>query len=164
MNGLVLLLIHAGATWFMVGLIWFVQVVHYALFDRVAPGSSPAPGITPDGGEGYARYQADHMRLTTWVVGPAMLVEVVTGVMLLFMRPAGVAMWMVWVGLALIGVLWLSTALLQVPMHRKLEAGFDAAAHARLVGTNWLRTAVWSARGVLVGWMVYVTAASAAGA
>ena len=31
------LLAHAAATLFMVGLIWFVQVVHYPLFARVGP-------------------------------------------------------------------------------------------------------------------------------
>ena len=30
-----LLLLHAAATLFMTGLIWFVQVVHYPLFARV---------------------------------------------------------------------------------------------------------------------------------
>lgn len=31
MNGVPILVVHAAATWFMVGLIWFVQVVHYEL-------------------------------------------------------------------------------------------------------------------------------------
>lgn len=30
-----LLLVHAAATWAMVGLVWFVQVVHYPLFAQV---------------------------------------------------------------------------------------------------------------------------------
>jgi hypothetical protein len=29
------MLVHVGATLFMVGVIWFVQVVHYPLFSRV---------------------------------------------------------------------------------------------------------------------------------
>jgi hypothetical protein len=44
-----LLLAHAAATLFMVGVIWFVQLVHYPLFaasaGRVSP---PTPGVTPD--------------------------------------------------------------------------------------------------------------------
>ncbi|MFY0528690.1 hypothetical protein ACN28I_37835 [Archangium gephyra] len=40
------LLAHAAATLFMVGLIWFVQVVHYPLFSRVVgpPRSPPTRG------------------------------------------------------------------------------------------------------------------------
>ncbi|HEX2205610.1 MAG TPA: hypothetical protein VHG91_20025 [Longimicrobium sp.] len=49
-------------------------------------------------------------------------------------------------------MVWLSTALLQVPMHGRLERGFDAAAHRRLVATNWVRTVAWTARGVLLLW------------
>jgi len=47
------------------------------------------------------------------------------------------------------GVIWMSTWLWQVPAHRRLEAGFDAAAHLRLTRTNWVRTAAWTARSVI---------------
>ena len=52
------------ATVFMVGLIWFVQIVHYPLYANV-------------GREQFPEYEALHNRLTTWVVGPAMLLEMV---------------------------------------------------------------------------------------
>jgi hypothetical protein len=46
-------------------------------------------------------------------------------------------------------VIWLSTALLQVPLHNLLARGLDREAVARLVQTNWIRTAAWSARAVV---------------
>jgi len=144
-----LLLVHAGATWFMCGLIWFVQVVHYVMFDRVSAA-------------GYVRYQADHMRLTTWVVGPAMLVEAASAVALVALRPAGVPMSLVWAGLFLVVALWASTAAVQVPAHRRLSLGFDPAAHRRLLRTNWLRTAMWTARGLLALWMIHAAMTDAA--
>ncbi|NBC10836.1 MAG: hypothetical protein GVY24_03760 [Planctomycetes bacterium] len=144
-----LLLVHAGATWFMTGLIWFVQVVHYAMFDRV--GDAPAGSA----GQGYVRYQHDHMRLTTWVVGPVMLVEAATAAALVVLRPVGVPGSLAWAGLLLVVALWASTAALQVPAHRRLTLGFDPAAHRRLLRTNWLRTAMWSARGILALWMIH---------
>ena len=52
-------------------------------------------------------------------------------------------------GLALVGVIWMSTWIWQVPAHRRLEAGFDAAAHRRLTRTNWVRAAAWTARSVI---------------
>ncbi|MDY7094879.1 MAG: hypothetical protein SX243_18045 [Acidobacteriota bacterium] len=132
-----LLVTHVGATLFMVGLIWFVQVVHYPLFDRV-------------GEQGFAVYERLHTLRTAWVVVPPMLLEAATAVLLLSRRPAGVSSTQVLLGLGLLLVIWLSTAFLQVPRHQQLAAGFDSTVHHTLVLTNWLRTIAWSARGVLV--------------
>lgn len=131
-----LLLTHAAATLFMFGVIMIVQVVHYPLFARV-------------GVDGFAAYEAAHTRLITFVVFPAMVIELGTALLLVWQAPAAVPAWQVWAGLVLVGVIWLSTALLQVPLHGTLARGFDAAAHARLVGTNWIRTAAWAGRSVL---------------
>lgn len=129
------------ATLFMTGVIWFVQVVHYPLFARV-------------GEAGYITYQNLHAQRTTWVVGPAMLVELATSALLLVQPPPGVALWQTGLGLALVGMLWLSTFLLQVPRHAALGEGFDGEAHRLLVRTNWLRTVVWTLRAFLVLWML----------
>ena len=131
------LLAHAAATLFMTGLVWFVQVVHYPLFARV-------------GAAGYGRYQTEHMRRTGWVVAPAMLAELGSGIALLWLRPAEVAAAWVWLGLALLAVVWASTALVQVPRHGRLVAGWDERAGRELVATNWVRTAAWSVRALLV--------------
>ena len=124
----------------MVGLIWFVQLVHYPLFGAV-------------GAEGFRGYSLSHQRLTTWAVGPAMLLEGATGGWLALRPPEGVARAPLVVGLALLGVIWLSTALVQVPRHAILGAGYDARAHRTLVASNWVRTAAWTARGALVLWI-----------
>ena len=131
-----------ASTWFLAGLIWTIQLVHYPLFDRV-------------GREGFAAYEGAHARMITPLVGPVMLLEAMTAVLLVVSRPRFVPAWAAWTGLALVGVAWLSTFLLQVPMHGTLARGFDAEAHARLVGTNWIRTAAWSARALLCAWCAH---------
>lgn len=78
-----------------------------------------------------------------------MLVELACTALLAAAPPPGVPAWMTWLGVGLLGVVWLSTGLLQVPAHGRLAGAFDAGAHARLVGSSWLRTAGWSARGIL---------------
>jgi hypothetical protein len=88
------------------------------------------------------------------VVIPFMLLELVTAGLLLWWRPAGFPLWAAWTGAALVAVAWLSTFLLSVPQHNALLGGFDARAHALLVGTNWVRTLVWTARGVLIFWFL----------
>ena len=127
-----LLAAHAFVTLFMTGLIWFVQVVHYPLFNRV-------------GKTDFAAYQAHHARRTGRLVGGPMLLELGLGVALAW-SPGGA---LAWCGLGLLGIIWLSTAIGQVPAHHRLEKGFDQAAHRRLVVGNWVRTIAWSMRGVL---------------
>jgi hypothetical protein len=134
------LLAHLAATLMMVGVIWFVQIVHYPLFARV-------------GSEGFTLYSEAHSRLTTYVVGPPMLLEAATTLLLVFRRPEEIPLAAAIIGLSLVAIIWLSTVLLQVPRHTTLGLGFDHAAWSGLVLSNWVRTAAWSARGMLVLWM-----------
>lgn len=135
------LLAHAAATWAMTGLIWFVQVVHYPLFSRVDAA-------------GFAAYEAVHASRTTLVVGPLMVLELSTAIWLAMTTPPGLARSLAWTGLALVVVIWLSTGLLQVPQHAVLARGFDPAAHALLVTTNWVRTIAWTLRGLVALWLL----------
>lgn len=138
--GAILLLAQAAATLFMTGLIWFVQIVHYPLFAQV-------------GAAEFARYEQLHSTRTTLVVGPVMLIEMAAAIGLLLV-PSTAPRWMTWTGAALLILIWASTFLLSVPRHAELAAGFLPAAHRRLVLTNWIRTAAWTARGALALWMV----------
>ncbi len=132
-----LLLVHAAATLVLFGVILVVQVVHYPLFEQVGAGH-------------FAAYEAAHTRRMTYVVVLPMLVELATAVALAAWRPPELPAWQVWTGLALVAVIWLSTGLLQVPLHHALRSGFDPSAHRRLVATNWIRTAAWGLRAALV--------------
>lgn len=134
-----LVLIQVGATWALVGLIWFVQLVHYPLMAAV-------------GGEGFTRYQAAHVQRTSWVVVPLMLLEAASSLALIFVSSPLVHPGEATLGLGLLAGVWTSTFFLQVPLHERLAEGFDPRGHRSLVRTNWIRTALWSARGVLVLW------------
>lgn len=131
------LLVHLGATLFMAGVIWYVQIVHYPMFDMADRA-------------GFAAWEARHSALTTWVVAPAMLVEAATGLWLAASPPRGSDAAALWLGVALLAVVWLATAFLSVPLHGRLSAGWDAEAHRLLVATNWVRTTAWSLRAALV--------------
>jgi hypothetical protein len=138
----VLLLAHLAATLFMLGVIWFVQIVHYPLFAQT-------------GSADFRVYEQQHTALTTWVVAPPMLLELATALFLCWFKPAGVSTWQLAIGLALLAVIWLSTTLVQVPCHNLLSQGFDSVVHQRLVWTNWIRTTGWSLRGMLILWMAW---------
>ena len=139
-----LLVTHLAATACMCGLIWCVQVVHYALFDGVGP-------------DGFAEYERRHQRAISWVVGPFMAVEGVTALLIAGVLRDEVGLALIAAGLGLLAVIHASTVLLQVPDHGRLAGGFDPAVASRLVRTNWIRTAGWTARTVVAAAMIVVT-------
>lgn len=124
-----------GATWSMVGLIWFVQLVHYPMLAAFSAGTPTAA----------ARF---HQRRTSWVVGPLMASEGLAVLGLLVWRPAWLPLVAVLGAGALLAVALASTALVQVPLHGRLADGHDAEAAARLVRTNWVRTVAWTGSGL----------------
>ncbi|MFG0260045.1 MAG: hypothetical protein ACF8LK_06800 [Phycisphaerales bacterium JB041] len=144
-----ILAVHAAATWIMTGLIWFVQLVHYPLMARV-------------GREGWTDYERAHQARTTWIVAPVMLVEVLSAVWLLIAAHSEVgppevsaAVPALWVSASLLVVVWASTFLIQVPLHARLSGAYSDRAHALLVRSNWLRTAAWTGRAVLLVLVVH---------
>jgi hypothetical protein len=130
-------LAHLFSTLFMMGLIWFVQVVHYPLHRYV-------------GEQEFNKYQSKHVERTGYVVGIPMLIEISTSVYFLFDPIPGISPNLFVLGLVLLMISWLSTALLQVPCHNALQKNFSVAVHSRLVNGNWIRTFAWSSRGILV--------------
>ena len=127
-----ILLIQILATAMMTGIIWFVQIVHYPLFTKIPK-------------EGFTRYEQAHTVRTGWVVAPLMVLELGTALLLLFYRPLSTSP----IYLAALGCLiliWLSTFLVQVPLHGVLEKQSDHRAMLLLDRTNWIRTILWSLR------------------
>jgi hypothetical protein len=137
--GLIAFLANLASTWFMTGLIWFVQIVHYPQFDGV-------------GADAFVAYHHRHTRMTTFVVGPPMLIEMLSSLALLWVGHTLMPAWAAWTGLALLAMVWFSTAFLQVPRHDRLAGGWDEKAGRFLCTSNWIRTFAWSARGALLLW------------
>jgi hypothetical protein len=133
-----LLVVHAASTFSMLGLIWFVQIVHYPMLARYSRGD-------------FGAVEREHCDRTGFVAAPLMLAEAFTGVLLLvggFHTPLFLA------SMALLGLVWLSTFLLQVPCHRALVAGWNERAHRRLVATNWIRTIGWTLRSLIIAFIL----------
>ena len=131
-----ILLIQLVATCFMTGVIWLVQLVHYPLM----------AGWPHDQ---FGRWEEMHRVAIGPVVMPMMIVEGLAVIALVLRRPAGLPRWMAWTGLVLLGGIWTSTIALQIPCHDILSQGWDEAAFHRLVGTNWIRTVLWTMRSAL---------------
>ncbi len=126
----------------MTGVIWFVQLVQYPSFARVDPASFPA-------------FHAQHSSAISIIVAPLMIIEAVSAIAFLWMPLRVQTTGQIWLGIGLVGIIWASTFLLQVPAHTRLGAGFDEATWRMLVNSNWLRTVAWSARAALVSYWLY---------
>lgn len=140
-----LLVLHLVATAMMAGLIWFVQVVHYPLFNAVGEHES-------------VPYAHEHQRRTSYVVGAPMAVEGVTALLLFFRPPRGLGSVWPFVGLVLLGIVHASTVFLQVPQHGRLAQAHDPERVRFLVRSNWIRTVGWTARAVLAAVLVIAAA------
>ena len=136
-----LLFVHFISVLLMVGIIWFVQIVHYPLMADV-------------GQEGFRRYSQRHIERTQWVVSGPMLMEALTAAAMLAWYPLHLLSPILMVAEVMLLVVWLSTACLQLPLHWRLTQGFDHQRLQKLVRSNWIRTIAWTARAVLVGFVL----------
>lgn len=127
-------------TFGMFGVIWVIQLVHYPAFAYAEAGS-------------FARLHQLHTTGISLLVVPLMLAELGAAVGLCVL-PDNVQLWQ-WVLLGLVLLLWLSTFLLQVPLHSQLGQRLDPQIVHKLVQTNWIRTVLWSVKALIVGWMVW---------
>lgn len=95
----------AVSTFAMTGVIWLVQLVQYPSFRRV-------------GAAGFGEFHRHHCAAIGLVVGPLMVVEFLTALLL---AAVGEPSWF-WQGmLGLLLVLWLSTGLWQGRLHSRLS-------------------------------------------
>ena len=86
-----------------------------------------------------------------------MLTEIVSALFLLVITHmdagpavARTAIPALWIGACLLGAVWASTFMVQVPLHNRLSNEYSDRVHASLVRSNWLRTAAWTGRATLV--------------
>ena len=145
MVGWAILAANVAATLYMTGVIWFVQIVHYPLMATVPPAS-------------FTTYAIAHQRLTTWVVGPAMLVEAITSVLLVRWQPSGVQPTIAISGLLLIIFIFYRTGFVQVPQHRRLATEYNQEICRKLVISNWWRTIAWTMRSAIVLYLLMACA------
>ena len=123
---------HVFSCFFMTGVIWIVQLLVYPFFKMVGKN------------EFHPLHQF-HMQKITWVVAPVMTVELLTGLYLLILSPELLFIF----NFVSVGILWLLTALINVPTHNHLNAESEAS-KTNLVLRNWPRTIIWTIRSIFL--------------
>ena len=128
------LLIHSFFTIFNTGLIWTIQIVHYPLFLKV-------------GEQNFLDYEGQHTSKISRLVIPSMIFELITSILLVHLNGIESIFGLL---LLLLSFIWLSTFLIQVPLHRSLSKAYDSQNIYRLVHTNWIRTLIWTIRSFIL--------------
>ncbi len=136
-----ILLANFVATCLMVGVIWFVQWVHYPMLAQI-----PVDRAVETANE--------HQRRTGQVLAIPMAVEGFTTLGLLVSRPESVQIFWPWFGAVLLAVALGGTVFVSVPLHAKMAANPTTDIGRRLVVTNWPRTIAWSLRAVVCSVMI----------
>lgn len=134
------LVVHAGTTCFMGGLVALVHRVHYPMFARLGDGDA------------VRAYAAEHARRITPVVAPAMLLEGVTALAVLAWSWAGplegLRAWST-AGAVMLAAVWALTFFALVPLHAQIQRTGQAGLVASLVAWNRWRTLAWLCRAVI---------------
>ena len=125
-------IVHIFTSFFMCGLCWFVQIVHYPLFLAIRTEDFPV-------------YEQKNF-VTAYVTVPTMVVELLTGLYLLYQHQE----LLYYLNVALLVIIGLSTAIFQVPMHLKLMKEADVPLIHKLIKTNWIRTIAWTLRAIIL--------------
>lgn len=129
-----LTLIETSTTWALVALIWVVQLVHYPAFLYIDMAKAAA-------------FHQMHTQQITLVVMPLMLLELSLAVWRCTLK---LPFWATYLPLVLVTIIWLSTFLIQVPLHHQLGNSWEEPIVDRLIKTNWIRTILWTVKGVLL--------------
>lgn len=158
----------------MTGVIWFVQVVHYPLFAKVGEsafttyeslhtirtGWVVAPMMILELGSTclllvekpkFLMNPDQNLNLLSNPDHGLDLLSPHHGVELLSPHPS------LLIGLLIactLGV-WASTFFIQVPLHGQLLGQGDQYIIQRLVASNWIRTALWTTKSLLLLWIVW---------
>lgn len=133
---------HTFFTLAMFGLMWAVQIVIYPQFRSVDPAQ-------------FSAYAGDHSVRIVWALALLAPAEVVFAGWLWFDTPPGLGRSAVFVSGLLLAIGWVATAIWYGPLHEKFTGPYDADLIARLINTNWLRTALWTARAVMASWFLW---------
>lgn len=127
-------LIHLSSTSFMCGLIWFVQLVHYPTFIFVNK-------------DDFTEFEKFHCDRTSLVVVPAMLAELLSA-FYIFINGNPNELFII--SLIPLGLIWLSTFIIQTRQHQILISGYSLDSIKDLVKYNWIRTFLWTTRLILL--------------
>ena len=125
--------VHFLSTSLMVGIIWVIQLLHYPTFHFIKESN-------------YVEFQHFHMQRISFIVVPAMILELLSAFMLVYYIRSN----LLTVCLIILLVIWLITFVFFTKLHQSLLGGYDKIIVDKLVQINWSRTVLWSLRLIIL--------------
>ena len=121
----------------LVAIIWIIQVLHYPTFRFIDPNKE-------------LEFHKFHTFSISPLVAPLMVAELILVSLGLYLDFTYLTI----AQIVLVILIWLSTFLIQVPIHQKLSNDYKRELVHRLIKTNWIRTICWTVK--LIGMMVFL--------
>ncbi len=123
----------------MVGVIWVIQLVHYPSFHFIDKAI-------------YDSFQKFHMNKISIIVIPVMILELATGFLLLIGNSKNI---LIIISFGILILIWGITGLFFSDAHGKLISGYNELIVNKLVSMNWIRTALWTFKMILLLYLSY---------
>jgi hypothetical protein len=124
--------IYIFCSFYMTGVIWIIQLIHYPAFLEITDSN-------------FIAFHQRHSTVMLILVGPIMVVELLT--VLVLAREFEI-FWLVQAAMTIL--LWGLTFFVSVPIHNKLAQGQKKELLEKLTSTNWPRTLIWTAKAGLL--------------
>jgi hypothetical protein len=123
--------VHFATTWALIGAVWFVQVVYY-------------PALRLFSKDEFKELERFHIRRTSALVLPVMLLEGITAIILAFQGPLLIF------NAFLLALIWGMTFGGCFPTHVKLKEGYSERLYQRLTDIHAARVGLWTLRGIIL--------------
>ena len=119
----------------MTGIIWLIQLIHYPSFSFIDKNM-------------YSKFQTFHMNRISFLVGPIMILELLSGFYLLLFFYSESNFFVI---NFILNILILTmTIIVFGTIHKKLIEGFKFSLFAKLISMNWIRTILWSMKSIFI--------------
>ena len=130
-NDNIVINIHFASTAVMVGVIWVIQLLHYPTFHYIEKNN-------------YSQFQKFHMNRISYIVIPAMVIEMLSGIMLVIINDDFI------ISFSLLVCIWIITFVFFTNIHQRLLSKYEMTTVEKLVNLNWIRTVFWTVRLVIL--------------
>ena len=127
-----LILLNFIVTLTMLSIIMVTQIVSYPLFLNVDEKI-------------FTSYHSEYVKRITIIVMPIMIIELALTIMLYYVLDGFLSQ----VFLISLVMIFISTVIIQVPIHNKLKFSYDEYLAKKLIKTNWIRTFLWSLKALI---------------
>ena len=98
----------------------------------------------------FPAYHNFHSIRISILAMPLMFGELVTSIMLWYQNFNNAIQTVFLINLIIVLLIWLSTFLIQVPLHNALSKEKNTEEISKLICTNWIRTILWTSRSILM--------------